>query len=85
MIHSHIHVFIEVRDQKLMDVSLELLHEANELKKQYKNKGIDQKVIAMLLGYQIQSMIETCYRFGADEVIVVDHEKLMYPTFLFQY
>jgi len=80
MIHSHIHVFIEVRDQKLMDVSLELLHEANELKKQYKNKGIDQKVIALLLGYQIQSMIETCYRFGADEVIVVDHEKLMYPT-----
>lgn len=80
MTHSHIYVFIEVRDYQLMDVSLQLLHEANELKNQYLKKGINQKVIALLLGYQVQSNIETCYRYGADEVIVVDHEKLRYPT-----
>ena len=50
--HKDIFVWIELRQNKIQDVSLQLLSEANHLQTQYKNKNINFDVVGLITGYQ---------------------------------
>ena len=74
--HKDIFVWIELRQNKIQDVSLQLLSEANHLQTQYKNKNINFDVVGLITGYQTQSLYEDCFKYGADKLIVCDDIKL---------
>lgn len=65
-------VFIEQRDGKIMDVSLELIGEATRLIK----RTDGYHVVGILLGYNIQELANEAIAYGCDKVIVVDDETL---------
>lgn len=71
-----IYVWVELRHNKIQDVSLQLLSEANYLKAQYKAKNIDFDVVGVVTGYQVDSLLEECFKYGADRLIVCDDIKL---------
>lgn len=65
-------VFIEQRDGKIMDVSLELIGEATRLVK--RTNGYH--VVGILLGYNVGELAKEAIAYGCDKVVVVDHETL---------
>lgn len=69
-------VFAEQREGVLQNVGLELIGKGKELA-----KSLDEKVTAVLLGYNIQNLAKELVAYGADEVIVVDSKELaIYDT-----
>lgn len=60
-------VFIEQRDNKIIDVGLELLGAGRALADK-----LDVKLCGVLLGDGIRGSAETLYRYGADIVYVID-------------
>lgn len=66
------YVFIEQRDKKIMDVSLELIGEATKLVK----RTDGYKVVGILLGNGIKDLAQEAIAYGCDKVIVVDDETL---------
>ncbi len=75
-----IYVYIEMRNQTISQGSLQLLSLSQQLKKQYAHKNIQQQVIAVLCGYKVESFTSQCFYYGADRVIVIDNQKVQYPT-----
>lgn len=73
-------VFIEVRHDQVMDVSYQLLTQAHHLKNQYNAKGIDQEVVALICAKDTRAFVDDCFMYGADRVLVCDHENLAFPT-----
>lgn len=68
---KNIWVFCETRDGELQKVALELLGVAHEL------AGVTgEKVGALLLGHNVKDHASTLIAHGADEVYVVDDERL---------
>ncbi len=65
-------VFIEQRDGKIMDVSLELIGEATRLIK----RTDGYHVVGILLGHNIKELANDAIAYGCDKVIVVDNETL---------
>ena len=74
--HKDIFVWIELRHNKIQDVSLQLLSEANHLQTQYKSKNIEFKVVGVITGYQTKAIYDECFKYGADKLIVCDNAKL---------
>ena len=68
---NNIWVFCEQRDGELQSVALELLGVARELAEK-----TGEKVGAILLGHKIKNKAADLIAHGADEVHVVDDEKL---------
>ncbi len=68
---KNIWVFCETRDGELQSVALELLGVAHEL-----SSVTGEKVGAILLGHGVKHHADTLIAHGADEVHVVDDEKL---------
>lgn len=68
-------VFAEQREGQLQKVSLELLGEG---RRQADKLGV--KLTALLLGNNIKGLTETLSKHGADEVLVVDNERLQHYT-----
>ena len=68
---KNIWVFCEQRDGELQSVALELLGVARELAEK-----TGEKVGALLLGHNIKGRCQDLIAYGADEVHVVDDEKL---------
>lgn len=68
---KNIFVFAEQRDGKLQKVSLELIGKAREL-----ITAPDQKVAAVLIGYDIREAASNLIAFGADEVIIAENRLL---------
>jgi len=64
---KNILVYIEQRDGKVQNVSLELLGKARGLIAE-----ASEKVVAVLAGYQIQELADSLIWRGADEVVIVD-------------
>ena len=77
---NNIFVYIEVHDKTVADVSYQLLSLAQDLKSEYKAISVQQEVVAILCGHQVDSLISSCYEYGADRVIAIDDEKLRYPS-----
>ena len=61
-------VFVETRDGNISKVGLELLGEANKLNK------FNNKVIACLIGYQLEEAVETLKTKEVDEIYLIDDE-----------
>ncbi len=74
--NKDIFIWIELRHNKIQDVSLQLLSEANYLKAQYKAKNINFDVVAVVTGYQVESILNDCFKYGADRIILCDDFKL---------
>lgn len=69
-------VFVERREGVLQSVGLELIGKARELAEK-----LDEKVMAVLLGYNIKHLSKELIMYGADEVIYVDDKNLhIYDT-----
>ncbi|MCL2364803.1 MAG: electron transfer flavoprotein subunit alpha/FixB family protein [Defluviitaleaceae bacterium] len=68
---KHVMVFCEQRDGVMQKVSLELLGEGKKLA-----NALGQKLIALVLGHNVDALNQTALQHGADEVIAVDSEYL---------
>ena len=68
---KNIWVFCEQRDGEIQNVALELLGVARELAEK-----TGEKVGALLLGHNIKGKAQDLIAYGADEVHIVDDEKL---------
>ena len=68
---NNIWVFCEQRDGEIQSVALELLGVARELAETTK-----EKVGAILLGKNVSNKAAELIAYGADEVHIVDDEKL---------
>ncbi len=77
--YRHVYVVIEHEDGKILQVSLEMLGEArrilNDFNKRYSSK---EKVVAVLLGYNMNEIPKTLIQHGADAVICADNPELKY-------
>lgn len=69
--NKDIYVIIEQLDGIIKRVSLELIGEASRL-----SKKLGEKVIAVLLGNDIEDKAELLIKYGADEVLVIDDSSL---------
>ena len=73
-----IYVVAEQRDGELQKVGIELVGEASRLAAE-----LGQKVVAVLLGYNMKGKADILIQHGADEVVVVDHPMLKeYKSFI---
>lgn len=72
---KNIWVFCEQRDGELQSVALELLGVARELAEK-----TNEKVGALLLGYNVTAKAQELIEYGADEVYLVDDEALNHYT-----
>ncbi len=77
--YRHVYVIIEHEDGKILQVSLEMLGEArrmfDDFNKKYSSK---EKVVAVLLGYNIKDIPKVLIQYGADAVICADNPELRY-------
>ena len=74
--YSGVWVFAEQRERKLQNVAIELLGEGRKLA-----DAIDCKLVAVLLGNKVGKCAEDLVKYGADNVIYVEHEILnVYTT-----
>ena len=69
--NKDIYVIIEQLDGIIKRVSLELIGEANRL-----SKKLGEKVVAVLLGNDIEEKAKLLIEYGADEVLVIDDPML---------
>jgi len=69
--NENVLVFCEQRDQVLEKVSLELIGKGRELA-----DVLGQKVIAVILGHNIEALAKEVIAYGADEAIYVNHPTL---------
>ena len=69
--YKNVFVFAEQREGVIQSVAFELLGKARDLA-----DVLGEKVVALLLGYNIKSQAQSLIEFGADEVIVVDTPEL---------
>lgn len=68
---KNIYVFAEQRDGVIAKVAYELIGKANELA-----QDLGQEVVAVVLGDKITEAAKKLFKFGANQVIAVDHPAL---------
>jgi electron transfer flavoprotein alpha subunit len=73
-------VYCETQAGELIDVSKEMLGEARDLmdgyNERYTDDGDDEKVVAVLIGDDVECHAEDCIACGADHVVVHEDERL---------
>ncbi|MGH9991865.1 MAG: electron transfer flavoprotein subunit alpha/FixB family protein [Nitrososphaera sp.] len=75
--YEHLYVVIEHEDGTPIPVSLEMLGEARRLMDGFNNKySSNEKVVAVVLGYNARKMCEELIFYGADAVIYADSPEL---------
>ena len=72
-IYKDVYVFVEQRENKIQSVGIELLGKARELADE-----LGQKVVAVLLGLNIEEKAKKLIHYGADTVLCVDDKELQY-------
>lgn len=70
-LYKNIFVFVEQRNGQIQNVSLELLNKAQEL-----NLKLNEQVVALLLGHQMDEQAQDLIAFGADQVLYADAPEL---------
>ena len=75
---SRLWVFAEVEDDRIADVSLELVTKARELAGHYEKA----RVGALLLGDRVAPLAETLFAYGCDDVYLTEHPSLARYTTL---
>jgi len=71
--YKNVWVFAEQRNGKLMNVALELIGEGYRLSREISS---DSKVCAVLVGHEIDHLVEECYAYGADIVYLIQDKLL---------
>ncbi len=66
--YKNVWVFAEQRQGKLLNVALELIGEGYRLAKEISK---DTLVCAVLIGDQIDHLVDECYAYGAEKVILI--------------
>ena len=75
--YRHLYVVIECIDGELLQVSLEMIGEARRLLDNFNSKySSNEKVVAVILGYNIKDMSKQLIEYGADAVIYSDNLEL---------
>ena len=75
--YRHLYVVIEHIDGEFLHVSLEMIGEARRLLDNFNSKySSNEKVVAVILGYNIKDMSKQLIEYGADVVIYSDHPEL---------
>ena len=69
--YKNVFVFAEQREGVIQSVAFELLGKARDLA-----DALGEKVVAMLLGYNVKDQAQKLIEFGADEVLVTDCPEL---------
>ena len=64
-------VFIEQRNGKPADVSFELLSKGRKLA-----ETLNGSLKAVVIGYNVNNIIEETFKYGAEEVLTIDHPEL---------
>lgn len=64
-------VLAEQKGGRIHNVTLELLGEGKNIAKE-----TNRKLCAVILGYQVEKLIDPLAHYGADKVLVVEHESL---------
>jgi len=65
--YKHLCVFVEHQNQKIHPVTFELIGKAQTL-----SKKTNEKVVALLIGYNVKEMAQTLLTYGVDEVHIYD-------------
>jgi electron transfer flavoprotein alpha subunit len=75
--YRHTYVIIEHEEGKPLPVSLEMLGEARRLIDNFNNKySLNERVVALVLGSNVQNLCEELLFYGADAVIYAESAKL---------
>ena len=75
--YRHLYVVIECIDGEFLQVSLEMIGEARRLLDNFNLKySSNEKVVAVILGYNIKDMSKQLIEYGADVVIYSDSPEL---------
>lgn len=83
MKHEHLFVVFEHDDGRPANVSFEMLSEARRQMDDFNKKySLNEKVIAIILGYNIKLLCESAIHAGVDAVIFADHPELRYPKIM---
>ena len=75
--YKNVWVYAEQRDEKLMNVALELIGEGWRLSREL---GEGAKVCALLVGYETDPLVDELYTYGADLVYQMDDPLLEHYT-----
>ncbi len=79
--YQHIFVVFEHDDGNALNVSYEMLGEARRLIDGFNSRyASDEKVIAVILGYNVRHLCSKAIDAGADAVIYAEYEALRYPV-----
>ena len=70
--YKDVYVFVEQRDGVIQKVAIELLGKARELA-----DSLNEKVVAMLLGYEVAGQAQELIAYGADVVLCADERELV--------
>lgn len=70
--YKDVYVFVEQRDGIIQKVAIELLGKARELA-----DSLNERVVAMLLGYEISDKAKELIGYGADIVLCADERELV--------
>lgn len=73
--YKDVYVFVEQRDGQVQKVAIELLGKARELA-----DSLNEKVVAVLLGYEIADKAQELIAYGADVVLCADSKELVHYT-----
>ena len=77
--YRHVYIIIEHEEGKILQVSLEMLGEARRIFDDFNKKYLSkEKVVAILLGYNVKEMANVLIQHGADAVICADNPELKY-------
>jgi electron transfer flavoprotein alpha subunit len=78
--YRHLYIVVEHQDGKPIPVTLEMLGEARRLMDNFNGRySSSEKVVAVVLGNNIEKLCEELICYGADAVISVDNPNLQYP------
>lgn len=75
--YRHLYVVIEHEDGEFLPVSLEMVGEARRLMDSFNTKySSNEKVVAVILGHNIQDLSKQLIEYGADAVVYADNPEL---------
>ena len=76
-VYEDMWVYLETQQGELLDVSKEMLGKARQLMDDYNAEyDADEAVVAVLIGHDIRDLADEAIAFGADRVLVYEHEEL---------
>ena len=77
--YRHVYIIIEHEEGKILQVSLEMLGEARRMMDDFNKKySSKEKIVAVLLGYNIREIAKVLIQYGADVVVCADNPELEY-------